>query len=270
MARQYYYYQALRKTIIQFLDVFNDIKIKRYDQSGNFDKYINVPVKFAPKERAYYYIFEEHQDEMLPMLSVTMNNVAFAQDRMGNRYKSLTKSTSGSTGMVQRFLNPVPYDLGFTVYAWTKYMTDIDQILEQVLPYFAPHIFIRVHIPELDFYFDTKVVFNGANADIATDMSEEERRVIRYSLEFTVQAYLFSPVEDTGLIKQIFINYYLNDKAWATAFEDTTSMFSSAASGESQVFTGVNPYFNEDDERIYNYDIFQFSERVGTTINYGD
>lgn len=268
--KTYYYYQALRKTITQFLDVFNDIKIKRYDQNGDFKRFITVPIKFAPKERAFYYIFEKHQDEILPMMSATMNSVTFASERMGNRYKSLTKSVSADSNMVQRFLNPVPYNLGFTVYIWTKYMTDVDQILEQVLPYFAPHIFMQVTIPELDFQFDTKVVFNGANPDIATDFGEEERRVIRYTMDFTVQAYLFTPVEDVGLVKQIFINYYLNDPAWATAFEDTTSMFSSAASGESQVFTGINPYFNEDDERMYSYDIYQFSERVGDPIIYGD
>lgn len=267
--KSYYYYQALRKTIVQFLDVFNDIKIKRYDENGTFQRYVTVPIKFAPKERAYYYIFEQHQDEMLPMMSVTLNSVNFASERMGNRYKTLTKSTSADSGTVQRFLNPVPYDLGFTVFAWTKYMTDIDQILEQVLPYFAPHIFIRVHIPELNFYFDTKVIFNGATPDIATDMSEEERRVIRYSLDFTVQAYLFTPVEDKGLIRKIFINYYLTDDAWAEAFKNTT-LSPSAASGESQIFTGIDPYFNDDDERIYKYDIYQFGEQVGKPLTYGD
>ena len=267
--KTYYYYQALRKTIVQFLDVFNDIKIKRYDENGTFLRYINVPIKFAPKERAYYYIFEKHQDEMLPMMSVTMNSVTFAQERMGNRYHSITKATSADAGTVSRFLNPVPYNLGFTVYAWTKYMTDIDQILEQILPYFAPHIFVRVHIPELNFYFDTKVVFNGANPDIQTDMSEEERRVIRYSMDFTVQAYLFSPLEDVGLIKKMFINYYVTEDAWKTAFEDTT-LSPSAASGESQIFTGLSPYYNEDDERIYKYDIYQFGEKIGKSITYGD
>ena len=267
--KTYYYYQALRKTIIQFLDVFNDIKIKRYDENGVFQRYVEVPIKFAPKERAYYYIFEKHQDEMLPMMSVTMNSVNFASERMGNRYKSLTKSTSADSGTVQRFLNPVPYDITFTVFAWTKYMTDIDQILEQILPYFAPHIFIRVHIPELNFYFDTKVVFNGANPDIATDMSEEERRIIMYSLDFTVQAYLFTPVEDKGLIRKIFLNYYTSDQAWATAFGNTT-LSPSGASGESQIFTGIHPYWNEDDERIYKYDIYQFGEQVGKPLTYGN
>ncbi len=267
--RTYYYYQALRKTITQFLDVFNDIKIKRYDESGNFIKYINVPIKFAPKERAYYYIFENHQDEMLPIMSVTMNSVEFASDRMGSNYHILTKTTSADAGTIQRFLNPVPYNLGFTVYIWTKYMSDVDQILEQVLAYFAPHIFIRIYIPELDFNFDVKVVFSGASPDITSDLGEEERRVIRYTMDFNVQAYLFRPVEDYGLIQQIFINYYTNDAAWKAAFEDTTSMFSSAISGESQVFTGISPYLNEEDEKIYKYEIFQLGKEVGTEIIYG-
>jgi len=264
--RTYYYYQALRKTITQFLDIFNDIKIKRYDENGVFTNHINVPIKFAPKERAYYYIFENHQDEMLPMISVTMNSVSFANDRMGSNYHILTKASQIDAGIMQRFLNPVPYNLGFTVFLWTKYMADVDQILEQILAYFAPHIFIRIYMPEVDFFFDVKVVFAGASPDISTDLGEEERRIIKYTMDFTVQTYLFRPVEDYGLIKQIFINYYTNEEGWAEAFRDTTSMFSSAASGESQVFTGISPYLNEEDEKIYTYEIFQFGERVGPPI----
>jgi hypothetical protein len=262
--KTYYYYQALRKTITQFLDVFNDIKIKRYDESGNFIRYITVPIKFAPKERAYYYIFENHQDEMLPMISVTMNSIEFASDRMGSNYHVLTKSMQEC--QVSQFLNPVPYNLGFTVYLWTKYMSDIDQILEQSLAYFAPHIFIRITIPEVDFSFDVKVVFTGASPDMQTDMSEEERRVIRYTMDFSVHTYLFRPVEDSGVIKTIYINYYTNLGTFDAALADTTSLFSSAASGESQVFSGLGECSQIEDEKIYNYEIYNHGDKIGPPI----
>lgn len=258
--KTYYYYQALRKTITQFLDVFNDIKIKRYDESGNFVRYITIPIKFAPKERAYYYIFENHQDEMLPMISVTMNSIEFASDRMGSNYHVLTKSMEDC--QVSRFLNPVPYNLGFTVYLWTKYMSDIDQILEQVLAYFAPHIFIRIKIPEVDFSFDVKIVFTGASPDMQTDMGEEERRIIRYTMDFSVHTYLFRPVEDTGVIETIYINYYLKNNLLA----DTTSLFTSAASGESQVFTGLGLCTQEEDEKIYSYELYNYGRKIGPPL----
>ena len=47
--KNYYYYQAFRKTTVQFLDLFNDIKIRRYDRGGNFVKYVEVPVKYSDK-----------------------------------------------------------------------------------------------------------------------------------------------------------------------------------------------------------------------------
>ena len=43
MANQHYFYNAMRKTIIQFLDIFNDIVIARYNQdTGAVIKYVKV------------------------------------------------------------------------------------------------------------------------------------------------------------------------------------------------------------------------------------
>jgi hypothetical protein len=183
---------------------------------------------------------------------------------MGSNYHVLTKSMQEC--QVSQFLNPVPYNLGFTVYLWTKYMSDIDQILEQSLAYFAPHIFIRITIPEVDFSFDVKVVFTGASPDMQTDMSEEERRVIRYTMDFSVHTYLFRPVEDSGVIKTIYINYYTNLGTFDAALADTTSLFSSAASGESQVFSGLGECSQIEDEKIYNYEIYNHGDKIGPPI----
>lgn len=268
MARNYYYYKALRKTIIQFLDIFNDVKIKRYDANGNFVKYVDVPMKLAPKERMYYFRQEYKEEITLPMMSAMFNSIDFDSSRMGSGYHSLTKNVSAAAGTIKRFLNPVPFNIGFTVNIWSLYVSDIDQILEQILPYFTPHIFMRVHIPEVDFKFDVKVVFQSASPDYTSEYADEDRRILRFNLDFAIQAYLFRPVESTDLIKQIYINYYQSKSSYKASQEDTTTMFSSAASGESQAFTALAPYYDSDEEKIYKYEIFQFGSEIGTDIEY--
>ena len=50
----YFYFSSLRKTILQFLDMFNNINIAKYDSDGTIIKYVKVPIKLAPKQKFYY------------------------------------------------------------------------------------------------------------------------------------------------------------------------------------------------------------------------
>jgi hypothetical protein len=49
--RNFFYFGTIRKTIIQFLDIFKDLKIAKYDENGDIIKYVEVPVKFMPKQK---------------------------------------------------------------------------------------------------------------------------------------------------------------------------------------------------------------------------
>jgi len=274
--REYYYYKVLRKTIVQFLDCFNDIQVARYDDNNVFQKYIEVPLKFSPKEKIWYWLTQRKDNETLPIMSASMTGVEFAADRATNRTQSVTTtngascvaSVAVSSGNVSKFLNPTPYDLTFDVNIWTLYMTDIDQILEQILPWFQPHIFIRVTIPEIKGSFDVKVIFEGASPEFELEFTDDAFRILKYTLTFRVQTLLFKPVEATGYVGQIMVNYYTDAGAFGSqVFGDTTSTFTSAASGESQRFTGIDPYFDENDKRIYDYEVFQFGTNIGGPIN---
>lgn len=52
--RQYYFFKTLRKAIIQFLDMFNDMEIAKYNDDGEITKYVKVPLKLASKQKFYY------------------------------------------------------------------------------------------------------------------------------------------------------------------------------------------------------------------------
>ena len=91
--KTYYYYQSLRKTIIQFLDIFNDIRIARYESDGATVRgYLTVPLKFAPKTKAWYWINERKYDEILPIMSATMQSCEFATDRVVNKDMKIIKT----------------------------------------------------------------------------------------------------------------------------------------------------------------------------------
>ena len=270
MARQYYYYKALRKTITQFLDIFNDIKIARYDANGNFKKYIEVPLKFSPKEKVWYWLNERKDDEILPIMSVSMVGVEYALERATNKnftFNITCPEEMAATGSVSRYLAPSPFDISFQLNIWTLYLTDVDQILEQILPWFQPHIMIRIRLEEINTTFDAKVVFRSVSPEHEAEYSDEGRRVLKYVLDFSVQTLLFKPAELSGVVGKIITNYYLTEEAFTSALQDAeteTISTTGASGGETQILyaSGYTP----DDNVIYKYEIFQFGEKVGKSL----
>jgi len=51
--RGHFYLAALRRSIIQVLNLFNDIQIAKYTSEGVVIKYVEVPIKYAPKAKFY-------------------------------------------------------------------------------------------------------------------------------------------------------------------------------------------------------------------------
>lgn len=265
--KTYYYYRALRKTIIQFLDLFNDIKIARYQSDGTtISKYVNVPLKFGPKEKIWYWLNERKNDEMLPIMSVIIESIDFDPSRLGNRLYNVTKSTSAEDLTMQRFVNPIPYNVGFTLSLWTLHMADADQILEQILPFFCPDLTMRTSISELDASFDIKVFFRSCSPDINVEMPDEDRRIVKWNLSFEVRTYLFKPIEEVGIIKKIIQKIYTSEDTWAYRglYTDgsTETLFTSGASGAEaeSMFIKATPsggeYYNSDGDPYYEYEIF--------------
>jgi hypothetical protein len=240
-----------RKTIIQFFDAFNDIKIARYASDGKtIDRYIKVPIKHSIKEKVYYMLDERKDDEMLPMITAYISSIDYAADRKVNSFHSFTANCDLDNNSYEKYLHPCPYNMIFTMNIWALHLVDIDQILEQILPFFCPHIFVRVSIDELNTSFDNKIIFRSAIPEISHEMADMEYRVINYTLEFEVQTWFFKPTTDVGLIKKIYGSYPTPQQPL-----DTTSTFTSAASGGGGKFELKGRI--EDGELLVRYTLFE-------------
>lgn len=252
--KTYYYYRALRKIIVQFLDIFNDIQVARYDSEGNITDTFDVPLKFAPKSKAWYWIYEKKSDEMLPMISCEITSIEYATERQGNRHRNVIVSRSLDDDTIRKFLNPIPYNINFQLNLWSKYMIDIDQILEQILPYFGPYIFMRTSIDQLDLSFDAKVMLNSVSPDLNSEYTDEERRIVRWMLDFTVQTYLFKPIsDDPSIIKKIITKYYTNEDMW-NEHRFTETEFTSGAEYASVASLHTGLGYDEDANILYKYE----------------
>jgi len=230
--KQYFFFNVFRKTIVQFFDAFNDIKIARYAADGKtVDRLIEVPIKHSVKEKVYYWLNERKDDEVLPMITAYISSIDWAADRKVNSFYEFASECNFESGSFSKYIHPCPYNLTFTMNIWSLHMVDTDQILEQILPFFCPHIFVRVAIEELNTAFDVKIIFRSATPEVSHEMADLEYRVINYALDFEVQTWFFQPTSDTGLIEKIYGSYFPDKVSFTNYIKDTTSTFSSGASG---------------------------------------
>lgn len=255
--KTYFYFQIFRKTLIQFLDTFNDIKIARYELSPSaglyIDKYIEVPIKLSIKEKQWYWINERKDDVQLPMITAWLSSIDWAQERQANSFYEICKTSNTNRADFQKYIHPTAYNLGVSMSIWSKHMVDIDQIIEQILPYFNPHIMIRIEVEELGISFDAKVIFRSCTPEVSHEMADDEYRTIVYNLEFEIQTWFFTPTQSSGLIKKIYTSIFPDQTAFNNYIADTTSTFSSGASGGVQLELKGRV---EDGELLVKYNVF--------------
>lgn len=271
----FYYYRTIRKSVIQFLDMFSSINVLKYNSDGSPNKYIKTPIKLAGKEKTWYWINEARKNseyrlyEMLPLIAAEITGIEYVTDRQKNIKYDVTGSNYASGGVMTArvFANPSPWNIHITLRIYSLYMAEVDQILEQILPYFTPYAQMKIKIEDVGEAFDAKVIFNSASPEQSYEYGDEERRNIVWSLDFTIHTLFFKPTSDVGIIEKIILKYYANEDAW-NDYQGTETMYTSGASGantheaESQFIKGVSPWIDADGDKVWEMEHFRNNEDI--------
>ncbi len=249
--KQYFYYKCFRKTIIEFLNIFNDIKIAKYDGDGNILKYVDVPIKLAPKSKFYYWVYDRSHEKMLPIMSIEIVSVDHANNRVSGKHE--TNYIQNIEDGREYYLTPAPYDMGFEVRIGTEYINESDQIIEQILPFFNPFVYTKLKIPEINNEFNIKILFEGLNIDNPSDIAEDEFRKIIWTLNFKAQTFLLQPVADIQEVKQIIHKFYLDKETWSYRNSDTEAISGVGHDAEELLVSGEK---DETGAIISKYEVF--------------
>lgn len=249
MSRTFFYYGAIRKSIIKFLNVFDNIKIAKYNNNGEVTKYVTVPVKFMPKKKFYSWINHRSHEKRFPMIGVQMTSIEYDSDRRSGAQETLKVSNSDDSTVYTT--NPVPYNIGFTVSIGTEYQNEQDQINEQLMPFFAPYVYTSINISELNINWDMEVLLNSANIDTETEIEEDNYRNILWTHEYTAKTYLLKPTANIENVKKIVHKFYLSEDSWEKRSE--TEMPSGQGYEDEELLVIGS---KEDDEILAKYMVF--------------
>tara|TARA_B100001093_G_scaffold292434_1_gene279147 strand:- start:1474 stop:2322 length:849 start_codon:yes stop_codon:yes gene_type:complete len=215
MLGTYYYHEIMRKTIVAFGTLFNQINIRHDDASGNTYSDLKVPLAYGPSQKFLARL--EQQEDLnkpiqitLPRMSFEMNNIQYDSTRktgITQTFKAVDKTTSA----VKKVFMPVPYNIGFELNILSKLNDDALQIVEQILPYFQPSFNVTIDlISSIGEKRDVPIVLDSISFQDDYEGDFSTRRALIYTLRFTAKTYLFGPVADSseGLIKKVQVDYY--------------------------------------------------------------
>jgi hypothetical protein len=212
-------HDTLRKYVIIFGTVFNNIWITRDSSTGESIQTLKVPLSYGPKEK-FLARLDGNPDlankvgVVLPRISFEMTSFVYDTERKLNTLNRFYKqpTNNGTDDRISYQYMPVPYNITFEMSIMVKNAEDGTRIIEQILPYFTPEWTASVNlIPEIDVTMDIPIILNDINVTDTYEGSFEQRRAIIWNLSFTMKAYVFGPTKKSGLIKFVEANIHLGD-----------------------------------------------------------
>ena len=217
MLGSHFYNSIVRKNIIAFGTLFNNITMKSSDpNTGEVLEEQKVPLAYGPKQKFLVRLEENAASSKvaitLPRLYFEMTGVDYDSSRKTSpiqKYKTII-ADNGNEVKVQYV--PVPYNINFELGIIAKSQDDALQILEQILPYFQPSFSVTLNmIPEMNEKKDIAIVLNNIGSEDEWDDSFLERRYIAYTLQFTMKSYLYGPYSTSNIIKKAIIHETIGD-----------------------------------------------------------
>jgi hypothetical protein len=201
-----FYNRIIRKLVIGFGNIFNEITLVRYNPDLTEAERLIVPIIYGPKE---LYVFRNEEDPLLnkkvqitlPRMSFEMTGFTYdASRKLNTNFKNFAQT---NTGLVSQY-NPVPYNFDFNLYVYVRNIEDGTQIIEHILPYFTPDYTIKLNlIPEMGIVKEVPIILNSTSQDIdyEGEHSRSTRNII-WTLNFTVKGFIFGKINDSssGLI----------------------------------------------------------------------
>ena len=271
MLGNYFYHEIIRKTVIAFGTLFNDIYVRHDDQAGNVISELKVPVAYGPRQKFLARI--QQQPELnkavqitLPRMSFEITSISYDASRKAGITQTFKAPNADNNDKLTKVFMPVPYNIGFELNILCKLQDDGLQILEQILPFFQPAFTLSIDlVKSIGEKRDIPMVLNSIQQQDDYEGDFSTRRALIYTLSFTAKSFMFGHISNTpeGLIRKVQLDYY-SDTNTRTA--KRVQRYTVAAKAKKD-YNEDNVIDTKDDPLIEPGDDFGFTE---TSTFFGD
>jgi hypothetical protein len=196
-----FYNRTIRKVVVAFGTIFNDIQLQRYskDLSTKYELW-KVPLSYGSKEKYLTRITSDPNltktiATIVPRISFEMIGLSYDSSR--KQLSTLQNFSSGTTSGIKTQYAPIPYNFDFTLSIYVRNTEDGTQILEQILPFFTPDFNVTVKFNEgMPQKYDMPIILNSVSPETEYEGDMMSTRLIIWTLDFTAKGYIWPPVKD--------------------------------------------------------------------------
>jgi len=210
---EYFYHEIMRKTIIGFGSLFNNITIKHTTDADAVVSVLKVPLAYGPTQKFLARLEQESNlnkpvQMTLPRMSFEFIGMNYDPQRKTTQTQIIQTAPTADKTDTKKVYMPVPYNMSFELSIMTKLNDDMLQIVEQILPYFQPSYNLSINLlSNVNEKRDVPIVLDSVTMNDDYEGNFETRRALIYTLRFTAKTYFFGPVTSTSsdIIKKVNI-----------------------------------------------------------------
>ena len=203
----YYNNESLRKLVVGFGNLFNDMYVGKYNNDGDLIEKDRVPLTYGPKEKFIRRIKEVSTISDITRSRITLPRMGF--EMLGMSYDPTRKAnklrrTSGavSDGKAQTSFSSVPYLVNFGLYTFTRNIDENLQLVEQILPYFSPEFIISVNFNDVDKKVNVPIVLTSTGISEIYEGDFSETRSITTTFSFIAKTYVYGKIAPSPVVTQ--------------------------------------------------------------------
>ena len=203
MINNFFYDEQIRAYLLQFCYIFTGLQVLTGKGETGETEFISVPINVGSKDRVVAAIMQGNNNSRsfsLPIMSAYVTGIELAPERrkgvgvVDSRVFMPAGGIFPNDLAVVKRLMPIPYNLQIDLSIYASNTQQLHQILEQILVLFDPILQIQTTDAAFDWTKITNVELIGISNEENYPMGGD-RRMLLWSLNFTVPIYLSIPVD---------------------------------------------------------------------------
>lgn len=229
---EHFYHGTVRKVVIGFATLFNNVYVSRRDGNGQEIERIKVPIAYGPQQKFLRRLdrigtsFDQQAvrlENYLPRMSFEISQLQYDSSRKLNSAQRTVGYYPTDKSKLKSRWERVPYNMTMSLSVMTKGMDDCLQIVEQILPYFTPeYVFTIRALQYTDEDVDIPIVFSSLSLADGDDGSQGDyatRKVNFATLQFVAKMYLYGPIKEEKLIMDADVSIFDSRDFNSNAYE---------------------------------------------------
>jgi hypothetical protein len=203
LGNAHFYNRTIRKVVVAFGTLFNDILLVRYDKNNNTQMQMRVPLSYGPKEKYITHLssnpsLNKSISVLVPRMSFNLDGLSYDVSR--KQVTTLQSFNNTDTDGIKSQYVPIPYDFDFSFSIYVRNTEDGTQILEQILPFFTPDFTVTVDfVNQMDRKYDIPIILKSVSSSVDYEGDMLTTRLIIWDLTFTAKGYIWPPVKGGGV-----------------------------------------------------------------------